>query len=414
MSDTLIKQRSDLQAEGLGITAAAREAGRQLTADEVKTLDDRLAKIEAIDAKLDAAKAAEEAVTRFEALGALPQQSDGVKADRQAATLGEHFVKSVGADRVKAFPQTGGTLTAPEWNGPRKAATDTHMTTEHDALLLTDIDRTPVRDYRQQPLIADLLGTGTVSGNAIKYAKEGAFSSGTATVAEGAQKPQSHLEPWTWATDSITKLATWFDVTDEMFEDLPYIVSEMNNRGLYDLAMKEEAQLLSGDGNAPNLLGLLNRSGIQTETSTAQNADHPDAIFRAAMKVSTATGMSADGLIINPVDYQALRLMKDANNQYYGGGFFAGQYGTNGVPMQPPVWGLRTIVSPVAAAGAPVVGAFRQSATVYRKGGVRVEATNSDGNKFTKNIRTILIEERIGLAVRRPGGIVKLTLTPQP
>ena len=56
------------------------------------------------------------------------------------------------------------------------------------------------------------------------------------------------------------------------------------------------------------------------------------------------------------------------------------------------------------------VGAFRAAATVYRKGGVRVESTNSDLGKFTKDIVTTRIEERIALAVRVPSAVVKVTL----
>ena len=47
---------------------------------------------------------------------------------------------------------------------------------------------------------------------------------------------------------------------------------------------------------------------------------------------------------------------------------------------------------------------------MYRKGGVRVESTNSDQGKFTKDIVTTRIEERVALAVRIPAAVVKVTL----
>jgi HK97 family phage major capsid protein len=56
------------------------------------------------------------------------------------------------------------------------------------------------------------------------------------------------------------------------------------------------------------------------------------------------------------------------------------------------------------------VGAFKQAATVYRKGGVRVESTNSHASDFTSNLVTVRAEERVALAVRRPFGFVKVTL----
>src|SRR5690625_7779177 len=68
----------------------------------------------------------------------------------------------------------------------------------------------------------------------------------------------------------------------------------------------------------------------------------------------------------------------------------------------PPVWGLRTVVTPAVDAGVAIVGNFAQGGTVYRKGGVRVESTNAHADDFTNNLVTTRIEERIALAVRRP------------
>jgi hypothetical protein len=42
------------------------------------------------------------------------------------------------------------------------------------------------------------------------------------------------------------------------------------------------------------------------------------------------------------------------------------------------------------------------------KGGVSVEATNTDQDDFIKNRMTIRCEERLALAVRRPAGFVKI------
>jgi HK97 family phage major capsid protein len=248
----------------------------------------------------------------------------------------------------------------------------------------------------------------------VTYFVEGAVEGSLATVAELGQKPQLHFVNPTTVTDALKKIAGWWDTSDEMVEDLPYMVSEINDRGRYLLAMAEEAQLLNGNGTGTNVLGLLNRSGIQTVTQastgfTGETA--PDAIFRAMTAIQTATGLSADAIIINPADYQTLRLSKDANGQYFGGGFFSGEYGNGGIVSQPPLWGLRTVVSAAVAAKTVVVGNLSVAATVYRKGGVRVESTNSDLGKFTTNVITTRIEERVALAVRMPLAVAKVTLS---
>jgi len=226
-------------------------------------------------------------------------------------------------------------------------------------------------------------------------------------VPEGGHKPQLHYL-YSTVTENLTKIAGFIKLSDEMLDDLAFLVSEINTRLMYDLAVFEEQQLLNGDGTAPNLRGLLNRSGIQTE-AVADATDGFNALFRSMTKVSTATGLAPDGLVINPADYQTLRLAVDGNGQYLGGGPFTGQYGNNGFSNQPPVWGLRTVVTAAIAQGTALVGAYRQAATVYRRGGVTVSSTNSNVDDFEHNLVTIRAEERLALAVRVPAAFVKVT-----
>jgi HK97 family phage major capsid protein len=142
-----------------------------------------------------------------------------------------------------------------------------------------------------------------------------------------------------------------------------------------------------------------------------------DAIFYAASGVQIVTGMPADGLVINPADYENIRLTKDGNGQYVAGGPFTGQYGQGGglnASAQPAIWGLRTVVTPAIPAGTALVGAMKQSATVYRKGGITVSSTNSNVNDFENNLVTTRAEERLALAVRVPAGFCKITFSSTP
>lgn len=387
------------------IAERVKAEGRAFTDEEQTEVDGHLAKADELEKQIKAAEKSDALMARV--AGLVPAGKSGDEDDKPAKSLGEHFAKHVGEQGLERLKAVGGhTVSTPEF----KAATDPHTVGSSFGAVLTDVDRTVVHGYRRRAVVADLLGSGTISGNAVTYYVEGAIEGAFATVAEGGQKPQLHNVNPTPVTDALKKIAGWWDTSDEMVEDLPFMVSEINNRGLYLLSIAEEAQLLSGAGTGSTVLGLLNRSGIQTETQAVAPDSSQDAIFRAITKVQTATGLAADGILINPADYQTLRLAKDGNNQYYGGGFFSGQYGNGGVAEQPPLWGLRTVVSAAVPAKTVVVGAFQAAATVYRKGGVRVESTNSDQGKFTTNVITTRIEERVALAVRIPAAIVKVTL----
>jgi HK97 family phage major capsid protein len=405
----LKEQRAALLKEAKGLVETEDYDGAEAKMVEVEELNAKIAK-------------AERGSNLLKALADVDEDGGDARSkgvSQAAATLGEHFAKTA-LESVRSKSGERFSVASPEWMGPAaKAASDTQVTgTTFTTPVLTEFDRTLIRAVRPELVVADLLGSGTITGTAISYfietgPAEGAFT----TVAEGAAKPQLHFPDPTTALDSLKKIAGFIKFTDEMLEDLGFVVTEINNRLLYELYKFEETQLLNGGGTGTNVLGLLNRSGIQLMSraangaGTADDESVADVIFRAMTAVRTGSGLEPDGIMIHPTDYQTLRLSKDGNGQYFGGGYFQGQYGNGGILTNPPIWGLSTVVTTAVAVGTAVVGAFKQSATVYRKGGVRVESTNSNGTDFTDNKITVRAEERIALAVRRPAGIVKVTIS---
>lgn len=369
--------------------------------DAVKTAS---AEVKELSAKLEALKESE---TITKALGEKKQEPKDVPAK----SLGAHVVKTLGA-RLKASrnsPQmTDMSMTAPEF----KAATDTHVTgTLPEHLKPVTIDRNIIREYEPPLRVADFLGAGALDSPTLVYfteqlgaAVEGAFT----TVAEEGKKPQLHFPGYKELTETVRKIAGYIKLSTEMLEDEAFLVTEINNRLLRELAKFEENQLLHGDGQGTNVLGLLNREGLQKLES---KADLVDDIYRACSKVAETTGLEADGILINPADYQELRLKKDTNGQYLAGGPFTGQYGVGGILQNPPLWGKTTIVTPAIEKGKVLVGAGKQAATVYHKGGVAVRTAFQNEDDFTHNRVTILAEERLALAVYMPSAFCLLEKT---
>lgn len=366
---------------------------------------------EIMDVELPDLEAKKAAAERFgslmERIGSGNSEQKDACGEAKAKTFGEFVAKSV-AGQFKRGERNS--LFTPEWDGA-KAAASTMTTPSSLAPWLADYDRNMVLQPRRRLTVADLLGSESISGNAIKYLVESATvnpdSGAPGTVAEGASKPQISYGDPTAVTESLYKLAVFYKESDEIMEDAAWLASNIQNRAIYQLQLYEEDQLLGGTGSSGTITGILNRSGIQTQ---AYEADIADVIFKAMTKVETATGFEPDAIVINPADYQTLRLMKDSNNQYFGGGFFQGQYGQDGIMEKPPIWGLRTVVTSAIASGTALVGAFKQGASVFRKGGLRVEMTNSNEDDFKKNLVMVRIEERLGLAVRYPAAFVKATL----
>src|SRR5690606_9929346 len=210
-----------------------------------------------------------------DAMGSVKMPEKKKEETVQAKTIGEHAVKAFGAElaNFKGSSQRF-SLGSQEF----KAAGDSHARVDGGALH-PQIDETVVQGFRERPTIASWLGTGTLTAASITYyveaLREGAFEA----VAEGGLKPQLHYTS-DQVNDALTKIAGRIKINDEMAEDLPFLVSEINGRLLYDLVMFEEQLLLNGNGTAPQLRGLLNRVGVQTEAAV-DNTDNADAIFRA-------------------------------------------------------------------------------------------------------------------------------------
>lgn len=400
-------QRAAALKAAQDIIASAKAENRDLTDAEFAEVETKNAEIADLDAKI------KQAAVVGQVLALTDAEKDADKPEAKSApSLGEHFVQAKGDELKAAKGVTGATIAAPEWL-PAKANTDSQARPSSASSWATEYDTTIVTGYRRPLVVADLLSAGTLTGNSITYLVEGALEGDFSTVAEGGAKPQIHFADPTTVTETLKKLAAFIKFTDEMIDDFAFIVANINNRGLYQLGLTEENQILNGNGSGQNLTGLLNRSGIQTEAAASVSVagdDNADAVFRAMTKVQTATGFAPDGIVVHPLDYQSFRLSKDGNGQYFGGGFFQGEYGNGGISMQPPLWGLKTVVTSAIAQGTVAVGAFKQAATLYRKGGVRVESTNSHASDFTSNLVTTRIEERVALEARFPAAIVKVTL----
>lgn len=391
----LLKSKLTELAELKEKLAAGEDVQEQISA----TMDE----IDGLKAKI---KAAERASALLSSVGTKDSEGAGAGGEKSAKTLGEHFVKNMPENRSKRF-----NISAPDfkaYNDPM--AVGTVASPQVPRALVTDIDRNIVTEVIAATYLRSLFGSEQISGNALTFFVEGALETqdarpyGFGDVNEGASKPQISFADPTPVTVSLEKIAAFIKETDEYIEDTPFLASAINGRLLNYLRLTEEAKLLSK---------LSGTSGIQTDTTNWHNTlgaqGIADLIFKKIQAVQAQSGFAADAIIMHPTVWQTLRLGKDSDNRYFGGGYFADGQGKQ-------LWGIPVYTStfvdaPVAgsATGTIWVGAFRACGSVVSKGGVTVEATNTDQDDFIKNRMTIRAEERIALAVRRPAGFVKIT-----
>ena len=155
----------------------------------------------------------------------------------------------------------------------------------------------------------------------------------------GDEAKFKEIDP-TAVTSPYKKICGFVQYSDEMLEDFAFLVSEINGRGVYQLQLAEESALLNGDGSGANMRGVLKTSGVQALTKGTDTES--DAIFKGISAIGRSSGYTADAIVIGPSVFEKLRLSKDQNGQYYGGGMFSGQYGQDGLILYPNLWGLTT------------------------------------------------------------------------
>jgi HK97 family phage major capsid protein len=88
-------------------------------------------------------------------------------------------------------------------------------------------------------------------------------------------------------------------------------------------------------------------------------------------------------------------LSKTTTGEYLGDGPF-------GAVRAVTLWGLPITVTSVIEAGVALVGCFKTAAQIFRKGGVRVDASNSHQDYVTRNLVAVSSELREALAVYKP------------
>ena len=383
-----IKETYQAKAAELEALKAKVEEG---DAEAVKSANGLIAEMNDLE---NAMKAAEEAEAKLRALG----RSGAGKAEvseKAARTLGEHFVNQLkGTSLAKRFAFSASAFKGDVnyYNIQKEQTIGSYPVGS-----ITQ-DYRVVEGARAALQIRDLFDAQTISTAAYSFFTEGTPDPATlpAVTDEAAKKKAVEYSPADANLVALVKIAGYIKESDEFIADYPFLASAINGRLLYDLRASIQAYLVTT---------LLGTSGIQADTASWDGSTTvtglADLILDAIMDVQAVSGRAADAVVMNPSDWYGLRIGKDGENRYYGGGYF--QDG-----LTPTIWGLPVVVTASISAGTILVGAFKQGATVLSNGGVQVEMANTNEDDFIKNLITIRAEERLALAVRVPTAFKKL------
>jgi HK97 family phage major capsid protein len=385
----------------------AETESRATTKEERDAVDGLVAEANVLREKLAAATGDSEQLKAIkkltEGMGLKPATDGALPLASRRMSMGQQFVRAAEYD----FFRKGNHRVQSAWRSPsvelfsHTSGLDMHATTITEdpasggALILPQY-LPGILPLLFKPLrIADLFAPGTTTSNAIAYMREKTFTNAAAPTLEGATKPESALI-FDAVTDPVRKIAHFLPVTEELLEDEPAIASYIDARLRLGVELIEDDQLLHGTGVAPQLTGLANVVGLAPALGPpVAPAQAADIILQQIMAIAATSFLMPDAIAMNPSDWTSIALLKTTQGAYLGGGPF------NPSPT-PVLWGLPVSLTPTVTAGAAWVGAFKQGGQIFRRGGMRVEASNSHVDFFIKNLVAIRAEERLVLAVYRP------------
>ena len=323
--------------------------------------------------------------------------TERVKAVEQAATetfVGQPAQKSGGeqvvdSDAFRQFKERG-------FQGSMKVEVKAVTSTAAGALIRPLYETEPVALQRRRFTIRNLLPVVPISTSSVDYPKQTTRTNAAAPVAESAAKPYSDYA-WSNATAPVRTIAHLAKLTRQAMDDAPRLIAEVESEMRYGLALVEEAQILNGDGTGQNLNGIVTQATAYAAPFTLAGATSID-MLRLGMLQAELALYPSDGIVLNPSDWTRMQLSKDTTNQY----LFSDPQGVVG----PRLWGLPVVSTPAMTIDKFLVGSFRFGATLYDRMGVEVLISTENVDDFEKNLATMRCEERLALAVKRPGAFI--------
>lgn len=306
-------------------------------------------------------------------------------------SLGAAFVAN--EDQIKAFLNNGarGNLNIEIQNAI------TSVSGSGGGLIHHDEERTPVNMPQRRLRIRDLLSVGSTGSNLVPYRKQTLRTDATAAIAEGGTYPASAFG-WTKTDAKVKKIGAVTNITEETMMDADLLQTEIDTELRYGLDLEEEKQLLAGDGTGENLSGLLTEATAFAAAAGLPNATRIDRLRLAILQVVLADYIPTS-FVLNPLDWTAIDLLKDAQNRYV--------FGNPNAQSTPILWGKDVVESNTMTAGEWLTGDFKMAGTIYDRAGAEVLISSEHDTNFVEDMLTMKARKRLALANKRPAAMVK-------
>jgi len=299
-------------------------------------------------------------------------------------TWGEQFVQ---ADGLKSF--------ADENSRPSRFRMEVKTTITTDSASGGPVGSPAYRDAivplpTRRLRVRDLLPKVQITTGSIEYPRQTTRTNNANTVPETTLKPESAYA-FTMETVTPKVIAHWVPASRQILEDAPQLRDIIDTELRYGLELKEDAQLLAGDGTGENLSGLITNATPYSAPSGIVAAQMIDQIGLGLLQ-TTLADFTPTGIVMHPSDWMRIRLLKDGNGDYI--------LGDPGAAVPPVLFGLPVVATTSMTVDKWLIGDFQRAATLYDRWLPRVEVSTEHADFFVRNMVAILAEQRLALATK--------------
>lgn len=390
---TLTEQRRDLIADAKAIALRAKAAGRGLTAEEITSVNDKLSSVKQLDEQISDAKSSADLIAR---IGALPDGGEHRPIDGTDPT-GGHYL-ALGAAGRKSL---GGRVAGKMREASALAGAKALLPSGEIASPIEMTTTSPLAQGRVIPGLLSVLPVVQHTSPRFAYLRQTSRSNNAAPVASGGLKPTSLYGLRQIVADLVVVAHVSEGIDKFMLEDAASLTQFIGDEMLFGLNQALEGQLLNGSGVAPNMFGLLNTSGIQTQPATAGDLL---GTLRSAVTKLEAVGHNPGVWVLHPSDWERAELTKAAGTGEY-------LLGTGPVDRAArKLWGIPVALSVAVPVGTAVLLDVASVALDTDTAGVRIEWSTAVGDDFSRNLIRARCEGRFALSVYQGFGVIKVTL----
>lgn len=329
-------------------------------------------------------------------------EGEGRKQDARDRV--SHTRRVVEDEQFKAWREAGALGKSPRVVVPNVKSLITGASGTSAGAMVTN-DVTGILDdngNREALTVLDLITVSATDSDTVEFVRENAFTNASAEVAEATStadgaKPESALT-FTNVQISVQNLAHWIPVTRRAVEDAGQLETYVRALLVYGLRERLNKEVIEGNGIAPNLQGVENVSGVQSQAYSTSLLE----TFRKARTLATKNGKRRPTAYVVGADtMEAVELTTDNNNAYYFGGAVTA-YGIN------TVWGVPIVEDNTFTTANRAYVADWSLAYAWMRHDAVVHVSDSHSDLFVRNILTMLAEMRVAFGLIRPSAFVKI------